>query len=68
MEDVILLKTSTTGVSTPDDSFLLSPNKFEMNKVIIPNVESIPHAKGYRTHLKKVAKRVGQKDLFGEWV
>lgn len=57
-----------TGVSTPDDSFLLSPNKFEMNKVIIPKVESIPHAKGYRTHLKKVANRVGQKDLFGELV
>jgi hypothetical protein len=58
----------TTGVSTPDDSFLLSSNKFEMNKVIIPKVESISYTKGYRTHLKKVANRVGQKDLFGEYV
>tara|TARA_B110000495_G_C22988500_1_gene581833 strand:- start:201 stop:524 length:324 start_codon:yes stop_codon:yes gene_type:complete len=51
-----VLNTPTTGVSPPDDSFLLSSNKFEMNKEIIPKVESISYAKGYRTHLKKVAR------------
>lgn len=60
MEDVILLKTSNTG-ETPDPLISTSNNAEMLEKNI--SKKSIPHAKGYRTHLEKVAKRVGQKDL-----